>query len=280
MFPKIYESNYSKEGICHRTREKDSGSEKIKGKGEVRLERKITIEEKVSYSEDYQVRMLKANNLEGILKMGGRGINESSYYDYDVSGKVSMKALFERSKISSEDIKMFLIDMKMTVKEVETFLLNIHCILLKPEYIFYEDGRYFFCYYPLAKQDLWGEFHELTEYFVKQADYQNQECIDMVFLLHKKTMEENYSLEKLVAECLQKQEKEEHDGEEEPEIKDRQEVDEYAYPKCDWGGEQEKNESVIREAENFWTPVKNLLSRHKKPKWGDWDGLHIEEEEL
>ena len=97
------------------------------------MERKITIEEKVLYKEDYQVRMLKANDLEGILKMGGRGVNESSYYDYDVSGKISMKAMFERSKIKADDIKIFLRDLKIAVKEVETFLLNIHCILLKPE---------------------------------------------------------------------------------------------------------------------------------------------------
>ena len=127
------------------------------------MERKITIEEKVLYKEDYQVRMLKANDLEGILKMGGRGVNESSYYDYDVSGKISMKAMFERSKIKADDIKIFLRDLKIAVKEVETFLLNIHCILLKPEYIFYEEGRFFFCYYPLARQDMWEEFHVLTE---------------------------------------------------------------------------------------------------------------------
>ena len=108
-----------------------------------KVERKITIEEKVLYKEDYQVRMLKANDLEGILKMGGRGVNESSYYDYDVSGKISMKAMFERSKIKADDIKIFLRDLKIAVKEVETFLLNIHCILLKPEYIFYEEGRFF-----------------------------------------------------------------------------------------------------------------------------------------
>ena len=34
------------------------------------------------------------------------------------------------------------------------------------------------------------------------------------------------------------------------------------------------------QTENMWTPVKRLLNRRKKPKWGDWDGLYIEEEEL
>ncbi len=247
------------------------------------MERKITIEEKGLYKEDYQVRMLKANDLEGILKMGGRGINETSYYDYDVSGKISMKAMFERSKISAEDIKMFLQNLKMAVKEVETFLLNIHCILLKPEYIFYEEGRFFFCYYPLAKQDLWEEFHVLTEYFVKQADYQEEDCVNLVFLLHKKTMDENYSLEKLTAECMQTgvgQEKMPGEPEEEDCEPGEEPEDSYELARRDWITEREMSGSLMRETENLWMPVKRFLDRHKKPKWGEWDGLHIEEEEL
>ena len=208
--------------------------------------------------------------------MGGRGVNESSYYDYDVSGKISMKAMFERSKIKADDIKIFLRDLKIAVKEVETFLLNIHCILLKPEYIFYEEGRFFFCYYPLARQDMWEEFHVLTEYFVKQADYQEEECINMVFLLHKKTMDENYSLEKLTAECMQCDGKTEEIYEE----PDEEPQDAYELAKRDWITEREMNGNMMRETENLWLPVKRFLDRHKKPKWGDWDGLHIEEEEL
>ncbi len=247
------------------------------------MERKITIEEKVLYKEDYQVRMLKANDLEGILKMGGRGVNESSYYDYDVSGKISMKAMFERSKIRAEDIKMFLQNLKMAVKEVETFLLNMHCILLKPEYIFYEEGRFFFCYYPLAKQDLWEEFHVLTEYFVKQADYQEEDCVNLVFLLHKKTMDENYSLEKLTAECMQIGVRQEGmpEGLEEEDCEPGEEPeDSYELARRDWITEREMSGSLMRETENLWMPVKRFLDRHKKPKWGEWDGLHIEEEEL
>ena len=244
------------------------------------MERKITIEEKTFYKEDYQIRMLKANNPEGLLKMGGRGMNNSSYYDYDVSGKISMKAMFERSKISSEDIKMFLRDFKLAVKEVETFLLNIHCILLKPEYIFYEDGNYWFCYYPPAKQDIWEEFHVLTEYFVKQADYQDQEGISMVFLLHQKTMNENYSLEKLAAECIQSRLAQDGVSESEPDMEEEEGLEEYDRAVHDWIAEQERGSSILRETDNLWTPVKRFLKKHKKSKWGDWDGLHIEEEEL
>lgn len=235
------------------------------------MERKITIEESVIYKEDYQMRMLQANELDGILTVRGRGIDGCSYYDYDVSGKISMKAMYERGKIESKDIKAFLGQLRTTMKEVERYLLNKHCILLKPEYIFYEDGKYYFCYYPLAEGDMWEEFHILTEYFVKQADYEDKECVKIVFLLHKETMEENYSMEKIIEECMKP---------EQPPAEVKEEDTVYDTREHDWIAEQEMGSSILKETENLWTPMKRFLEKHRKPKWGDWDGLYIEEEEL
>ncbi len=42
---------------------------------------------------------------------------------------------------------------------------------------------------------------------MKVADYEEEECVRLAFLLHKGTMEENYSLEKLIAECGEREEK-------------------------------------------------------------------------
>ena len=120
----------------------------------------------------------------------------------------------------------------------------------------------------------------LTEYFVKQADYQDQEGISMVFLLHQKTMDENYSLEKLAAECLQSSFEADNIGSEEPDMEEEEGLKEYDRAEHDWIAEQEMGSSILRETDHLWTPVKRFLQRHKKSKWGDWDGLHIEEEEL
>ena len=90
------------------------------------MERKITIEEHVLYKEDYQMKMLKANSPEGFLHVGGRGVNGSSYYDYDVSGKVSMQAMYARAKLKAEDIRHFMEQLGNVLKEAERYLLDIH----------------------------------------------------------------------------------------------------------------------------------------------------------
>ena len=41
---------------------------------------------------------------------------------------------------------------------------------------------------------------------MKCADYQDKECVQIVFLLHKETMKENYSLEQIIKECVKEEE--------------------------------------------------------------------------
>ena len=102
----------------------------------------------------------------------------------------------------------------------------------------------------------------------------------MVFLLHQKTMDENYSLEKLAAECIQSRLAQDGVSESEPDMEEEEGLEEYDRAVHDWIAEQERGSSILRETDNLWTPVKRFLKKHKKSKWGDWDGLHIEEEEL
>ena len=239
------------------------------------MERKITIEEAEPYTEDYQNRMLEENYVEGLLEMSGRGMDDKSCYDYDVSGKVSMKALYEKHTISGEEIKSLLNSILRVVKEVERYLLDVNHILMDPEYIFYAEEKYYFCYYPPGNKSLWEGFHHLSEYLVKCADYQDQECVQMIFLLHQETMKENYSLEQIIRECIKE--------EEEEQIEETEETDDkYAFDReeHDWIASQEMGSTILRETENLWTPMKRFLHKRRKPKWGDWDGLYIEEEDL
>ena len=250
------------------------------------MERKITIEEKEVYHEDYQMRMLQVNHVEGLLEIKGRGADGKSYYDYNVSGKVSLGVLYERNVISGNDIRNFLRGLLAVVGETKRYLLDINRILLKPEYIYYESGEYYFCYYPPGKENLWDEFHTLTEYFVKRADYKDQECVQMVFFLHKETMEENYSLGKVARHCLKEGGEEKEAEKTAPgsgALEDNyvdEDIYEYDKTEHDWIAEQETGSLIMEETENMWTPVKRFLTKHRRPKWGNWDGLYIEEEEL
>ena len=131
---------------------------RIKNEKDQIMERKITIEEHVLYKEGLPDENVKSKFAGGFLHVGGRGVNGSSYYDYDVSGKVSMQAMYARAKLKKQKIyKALMEQLGNVLKEAERYLLDIHCI---PDgsgiHFLYEGGRYYLFYYPFGKTGYMG----------------------------------------------------------------------------------------------------------------------------
>ena len=150
------------------------------------------------YTEDYQMRMLEENDMGGILCPRGHGEEGISMYEYDISGKISLKSKYKEMKIDMKEMIKFITGLLDVVREIHDHLLDADHLLLDPEYIFWEDGAYFFCYYPGGGWNVWEAFHRLTEQFVQWTDFRDDASVRTSFLLHKETMKENYSLHKKV----------------------------------------------------------------------------------
>lgn len=231
----------------------------------------LIIEAPETYEEDYQICMLEQNNIPGILRVSGRGYDDVSQYYYDISGKVSIKAMYEKAKIKCRDLVDLLEQLLRAIKNVQSYLLNTECLVLDPEYIFYAAKEFCFCYYPLYQGDPKVEFHKLTEYFVSQVDYEDQRGIYIAYQLHKLTMEENYSVEQVIEQLTKEMEEKEEPPEQEETYMDILEED-------DWITPQEMGIRMVKEKRESWGVVRRMLHRKKKPKWGEWDILDEEEE--
>ena len=237
------------------------------------MERKITIEESEIYEDNYQMRMLRENPIDGLLPIRGRGVNAKSRYDYNVSGMISMKVLFDRNKLQAEKLRLLLESMDRVRKQMEEYLLPVDKLLLDPEYIFYDGNKFYFCYYPPGKGEFWSNFHSLVEYLVKETDYSDEPCVRMTFLLHKDTMEENHSFRQLLEACLA-EEKEEKKPAMPGMI--REEIL-YDTEEHDWTAEQKKASVILKETDNMWSPVKRFLTRHGRKRNMDWDQMFLDE---
>lgn len=196
--------------------------------------------------EDYQLAMLRDNEISGILKTSVRYVDGNSHYYYDISGKSSFKVLHELSNLTCEDIRKLVESLLQAIRELQKHMLSESCILLEPEYIFYEQGQYYFCYYPPCKEELSKNFHKLTEFFVREVNYKDEEGVRLSYMLHKSTMEEHYSVEKILEEF----EKEEEET-----------------PVVDYTERMENaslEESLIAEKTEMWEPVRRFLERRKR----------------
>ncbi len=204
--------------------------------------------------EDYQIIMLKENEIPGILNMEVHYVDNQSQYYYDISGKTSLKILHEKVNLTLEDMKRLVNDLLHAIQILKKYMLDGKSILLEPEYIFCDNGRYSFCYYPSCNQDIRTEFHRLTEFFVREVNYKDEEGVHFAYTLHKATMEENYSVEEIMKQFAP-EEKEEM--EQIPVVPYVERIENLSH-----------EESLVEERDSMWDSVRRFLERSKKRKWG------------
>lgn len=198
---------------------------------------------------DYQSIVLKENQIAGLLKTDMRYLDNQGQYHYDISGKNTLRLTYEKKKLKYEDICDLVEAILQTQERVKKYMLSGNRLLLEPEYIYCEKGKFYFCYYPQQEQTLTESFHELTEYFVREVDYQDERGVHLAYVLHKATMEENYSIEQIMEEFIETVPRE---------------VEEVSF--TPYESEDVEQEILVAEKKDMWEPVKRLLDKAKKQK--------------
>lgn len=230
------------------------------------------------YEENYQMHMLKENKIPGILGISGCGRDGKTRYSYDVTGLITMKNRFETTTIKKEDMLCFVNYLLDTVNTLRRYMLNPDGLLLYPEFLFYSQESWRFCYVPGRKKSLCRAFHVMTEYFVKKLDYQDTEGIMLAYELHKATLQENYSLEKIIEEYRIHEEK--RGGNIDAQEKDVEFVEENLSQDNVFSLEDEYEPTpdveTLREMGSWWNPLKKTTDRLKKGRWGSWKDLIME----
>ena len=243
----------------------------------------LILELPVLYEEDYQMKMMRMNRIEGLLMTEGQGVDGKSQYFYEIGGKVSLQSLYGKTEISAGELQELLIQILKVVNTVQKYMMDAGKILFEPEYIFYEEGKYFFCYLPGKTQELCESFHHMTEYFVKKLDYEDEQGITLAYELHKATLQENYDLYEIIQEY-----REEYEAENEEEIlEETQEWEEQEDTFSDMAFQLESEEDyepmkdteVIKESGGVWSAWKKAahkIGRGRLGRWGSWDDLILE----
>lgn len=242
-----------------------------------------------AYQEDYQMPMLRQNPIEGVLAAEGCSVEGRARYTYEVGGLVSMKVMHEKAAMTKQTIQDVVSCLLSVTESLQEFLLNPNCLLLEPEYIFYQAGQWHFCYFPEIEMDLGKAFHQLTEYFVKTLDYGDVDGIFLAYELHKETLQEHYDLKQIMKE-YEKHEVERKEAEEK-DMNGRQEVgniftladdDVQMVEECGrYNGKMSAPLSdVLREESGWWGTLKTSAKKLRGRRWGNWDDLILESDKV
>ena len=237
--------------------------------------------------EAYQLRMIQENHIPHLLKIKSCISDCEAQYLYDVSQYISMDRQFQGVACSLVQMKEFLNQLLEVLSAMNNYLLDINYLVLHPEYIFYKDKNYYFCYYPLMKDKIGATFHTFTEYLVKNIDYGDYASVVLACGLHKETMKEQYNLLALIAEYTEDENANNINYICEEKTKLRNQGEQVRVNQDLWSLEEEnadiEKEKCLeknsieknRKFSEFLSdgPIKKYIEQKKKEKWGVWDDL-------
>ena len=78
----------------------------------------VHIDVPVPYEEDYQMKMLRYNEIDGLLRVSGIGREEESRYTYQTRGGISLEKKYENKNIEKETITAFIEQFMGVVEEM------------------------------------------------------------------------------------------------------------------------------------------------------------------
>lgn len=238
----------------------------------------LYIEVPVPYEEDYEIRMIRNNDIPGLLKVTGIGSEGKSRYAYHTGGYISLAKKFEKETVDRDMIMEFTCQFIETVNAVRDYILDPDGILLAPEYIYVKEGRYKFCYLPMSYRCLKNSFHEMTEFFVKKLDYRDTEGIFLAYILHRSTLQEEYDLRAILDEYISEEKKRREEQKQKEDISDGT-----IFTVEDEGEEAVEKIYTVRpddpsamEEKKRYGPIRKMIGKIRTGRWGNWQDLITE----
>ena len=152
--------------------------------------------------EDYRLQMVLNNNIEGILSMDTRMVNNSYEIYYCTTSMISMKNMYTRNKISGKEIYKLIKEIKLLSENMKEYLLDINNILFDMEYIYINSQRkqYKFCYCPGKVLGFQEEIKKLMEQLLEYIDYDDKEAVLIAYGMQQVVMNEDFTIQDLI-EC-------------------------------------------------------------------------------
>lgn len=222
----------------------------------------MILEFKKLYQEDYQMCMLQKNAIPGLLEMRGQGTDDKSRYSYNITGKTSIKNSWAKQPWGYEQMENFIRQLIQVLYSIQNYLLDVNCLSLNPAHIYESNGQFYFCYCPFKAGDMWTNFHVLMEWFVKEMDYGDKEGIYLAYELHKASLEENYNIEQVLEQVIERKEQEM----ERVKSERKEEIFEYDLEEetilDDWTEEDERS-ILAKERDSVWGFVTKRFSKRK-----------------
>ena len=132
---------------------------------------------------NYQYKMLAANQIRGLLPCSGRSIDNREYLYYDITSRQSLSDLYDRRTLRCSDLQRILEDIFRVEKTLTEYLLDGSHIITDPECIYadFREQECSFVYYPGEIQE--GGWEPLFTFLSDRVDGRDKRAAALSYRL-------------------------------------------------------------------------------------------------
>ena len=164
-------------------------------------------------SEEYGMKMLLNNKMQGILDVQVKTIDNQKKYYYNITKQSSLEQLLEKKQVTLELMEQIFIQIFQVMDTAKKFLLDEKNLVLETKMIYLSGDnpkKVEICYYPSYQQDSMEQLIALLEVFLNEIDYKKEkkEKIEQFYKIYDKARENGMTCRELQKE-LQKEYKQE-----------------------------------------------------------------------
>lgn len=144
----------------------------------------------------FEVHMMEANGIEGLMKFRTNQVDNHRSYYYEITSKQPLSRLLECHSLGEEELKKIIGGIAQTLGRLEPYLLNENQIILEPEYIYVEPEYFnvYLCLVPGRKGSFPEEMTGLLRYLLGKVNHQDKECVVMAYGLYQESLKDNYGI--------------------------------------------------------------------------------------
>ncbi len=153
----------------------------------------------------YQQKMVEKNDIEGLLKMSVKMINNQKKYYYNITSKHKLTQVYEAMKLNYTDVKNIISSLSKVIFQMKNYMLDIDCLLLEPQYMYINMNTKIieFAYYPEETFDFESSLKSLFEYILEKYDHNSEKMQLMsVYSIYQKIVQGQYDINNLTQLCI------------------------------------------------------------------------------
>lgn len=134
---------------------------------------------------EFAVRMLSENKIQGLLVFEKRMFNGEALHFYDVSGKQALSAGLKETLFSGEEMRCLFRSLYCLAEDLRLYFLEMKGVILDFNMIFRDAKSYYFCYDPSAESVFGNTLEHFAEELPGYIDHEDEEAVMLGYSFYK-----------------------------------------------------------------------------------------------